>query len=315
MKLFSNKTCRHFSWLSFSLFLRSPLTLCQFLNAKKSRNRNTISFCQPKNFLTSRHLAGSFPRCQSGSGDASQSGSIILSQLRFPPEIMQPRSVGISPCFWFSSHAAARVICKIERISILSKFRQCLKLGVDGKLKRARIAADLDHERMKITANAKLSDFRSHIARKRCRPIQSAISQIPCHPPIFGDCKNRSAALFGRHQPLPRATKRQLDSKSCGQKEVDFSGFKFLQVARGNLGSFGQFFLCQPFANPLAADIRSENFDSLPFFFGNSHDILHRGSTKNVNDTYIVKTLSDFACQDREFAGQWKKISTGRRFF
>jgi hypothetical protein len=143
MKLFSNKTCRHFSRVSSSLFSQPPITLGQFLNAKKSWNRNTISFCQPKNFLTSRHLASSFPRCQSGSGNTRQSGSIILSQLCFLSEIMQPGSVGVSPCCWFSSHAVARIIPKSERVSILSKFRQNIKIAIDGKLKNPRIATGL----------------------------------------------------------------------------------------------------------------------------------------------------------------------------
>jgi hypothetical protein len=143
MKLFSNMTFRHFSRLSCSPFSRPFLTFGQFFNAKESRDRNTVSFCQPKNFLAPRHLASSFPCCQSGSGNTSQSGSIILSQLCFLAEIMQPSPVGVSPCCWFSSHTAARIIRKMERISILSKFRQTIKIAIDGKRKTTRIATSL----------------------------------------------------------------------------------------------------------------------------------------------------------------------------
>ena len=121
--------------------------------------------------------------------------------------------------------------------------------------------------------------------------------------------------LFRRHQPLPGTPERQLDSKRCGQKQIDLPRFKFLKVARGNLGSFGQFFLRQTFANPFAPYIRAKRLDSFPFFFGNCHDILHRFPPQNVNDTYIAKRLLDYASQAGEFAEQWKKISTGRRFF
>lgn len=142
MKLFLNKTCRYYSRLSSSLFSQPRLALSQFLNAKKSWNRNTVSFCQPKNFLTPRHLSSSFPCCQSGSGDAGHSGSIILGQLCFFSKIMQPGSVGVSSCCWFSSHATARIVRKSERISILSKFRQNIELVVDGNFKSVRIAAE-----------------------------------------------------------------------------------------------------------------------------------------------------------------------------
>lgn len=168
---------------------------------------------------------------------------------------------------------------------------------------------------MKITANVKLPDFRGHIAAKRCRPNRPAMSQMPSHPPGFRDYKNRCPALFGRRQPFPQAPKRQLNSKGCGHKEVDFSRFKFLEVAHGDHGSFGEFLPRQPFANPLTADVHPEKFDAIPFFFGNSHTILHRGSMGKLNDTYIAKILSGFACQAVEFAGQQKKSSTGRTFY
>ena len=143
MKFFPKKACRHFFRPSSSLFSQTLFAFGQFLNTKKSWNRNTVGTCQPKNFLTPRHLAGSFPRCQRGSGNASQSRSIILGQLCFFPEIMQPGSVGVSPCCWFASHATARIIRKSECISFLSKFRQYIKLAIDGNLRNSRIATGL----------------------------------------------------------------------------------------------------------------------------------------------------------------------------
>ena len=122
---------------------RACLSFCvHFLNAKKSRNRNTVSFCQPKNFLTPRHLASSFPRRQSGSRNAGQSGRLVLSQFCFPAEIMQPSSVGISPCFWFSSHATVRIICEIGGLSVLSRFRQNVKLRVDRYAGTVKMSAE-----------------------------------------------------------------------------------------------------------------------------------------------------------------------------
>jgi hypothetical protein len=62
-----------------------------------------------------------------------------------------------------------------------------------------------------------------------------------------------------------------------------------LQIARGNFGAFGQFILRQSLAHALAAHVCAELLDSLPFFLGNCHDILHRFQAMNMNDTYIVK--------------------------
>lgn len=80
-----------------------------------------------------------------------------------------------------------------------------------------------------------------------------------------------------------------MNSKCCRQKNVDFPGLDFLKVARGNFGSFGQCILRQFFTHPFAAHICAEDLDSLPFFFGKGHDILHRALTVEMNDTYIVK--------------------------
>ena len=113
-----------------------------FVHAKESWNRNAISLCQSKNFLTPRHLARSFPRRQCGSRDASHSGRLVLSQLCFPSEIMQPSSVGISPRFWFSSHATARIIREIGGLSVLSRFRQNVKLKVDRCAETVKVSAE-----------------------------------------------------------------------------------------------------------------------------------------------------------------------------
>lgn len=103
--------------------------------------------------------------------------------------------------------------------------------------------------------------------------------------------KAKGGILFSGHQTLPRTPEGQLDSERCRQKQIDLPGFDFLKVACGNLGLFGQFLLRQSFADPFTSHISAECLDSLPFFFGNCHDILHRFATQNVNDTYIVKKV------------------------
>jgi len=95
--------------------------------------------------------------------------------------------------------------------------------------------------------------------------------------------------LFRRCQPVPRTTESQLNPKCRGDEDVDFPGFNFLQVARGYFCPFRQFILCHSFAHPFPAHISAENFDSLPFFLGKRHDILHRFLMVAMNDTYIVK--------------------------
>jgi hypothetical protein len=88
-----------------------------------------------------------------------------------------------------------------------------------------------------------------------------------------------------------------LDSEGGGDQNVDFPGLNFLKIPRRNFSPFGQIILGQTFANPFPAHIRAEDLDSLPFFFGNSHDILHRFLMVKMNDTYIVKRISDLACK------------------
>ena len=83
--------------------------------------------------------------------------------------------------------------------------------------------------------------------------------------------------------------KRQLNPERRGEQNVDLPRFDFLQIARGDFGALGQFFLGQTFPHPLPAQIGAKDLDSLPFFFGNSHDILHRHLMPEMNDTYIVK--------------------------
>jgi len=70
-----------------------------------------------------------------------------------------------------------------------------------------------------------------------------------------------------------------LNPENSRGQNVYFTRLNFLQITRGYFGPFGQFFLRQAFAYPLPAHIRAEGFDSLPFFSGNGHDILHRFST------------------------------------
>ena len=143
---------------------------------------------------------------------------------------------------------------------------------------------------MKIITNAECPGFCSRIGEVGCRLTSFRISRPKCHPKIFlRNGKRRDAALFSRHQPFVGTAKPQLNSKGGGQEDVDFPGLDFLQIARGNFSAFGQFVLRQFFANALPAHIRAEDFDSLPLFLGNGHDILHRFYAGNMNDTYIVK--------------------------
>ncbi len=97
---------------------------------------------------------------------------------------------------------------------------------------------------------------------------------------------------LGWHQPLVRTGQCQLNSERGSEQDVDFASLDFLQVARGNFGALGQFILRHALANPLAAHVCAEYLDSLPFFSGNRHDILHRFSAIEMNDTYIVKRIS-----------------------
>jgi hypothetical protein len=105
--------------------------------------------------------------------------------------------------------------------------------------------------------------------------------------------ENRRGILsLGWHQPLVRTSQCQLNPESSGEQDVDFSGLDFLQVARGDLGALRQRILRHALANPLPTHACAEKLDSLPFFTGNRHDILHRFSPVEMNDTYIVKRIS-----------------------
>lgn len=99
----------------------------------------------------------------------------------------------------------------------------------------------------------------------------------------------KNQTLFRGSQPFPRAAERQLNTKRRGDENVNFSGLNFLKISCGNFSAFGQFILRQAFAHPLSAHVRTEDLDSLPFFLGNCHDILHRFLMMEMNDTYIVK--------------------------
>ena len=101
----------------------------------------------------------------------------------------------------------------------------------------------------------------------------------------------KNQTLFNGCQPFPRATECQLNPKCRGDENVDFSGLNFLEISRGNFSTLGQLILRQPLAHTFPAHIGTEDLDSLPFFFGNSHDILHRFLMVEMNDTYIVKSF------------------------
>lgn len=99
----------------------------------------------------------------------------------------------------------------------------------------------------------------------------------------------KNQTLFRGCQPFPRATECQLNPKCRGDENVDFPGLNLLKISRGNFSAFCKRILRQTLAHPLPAHIGTEDLDSLPFFFGNGHDILHRFIIPEMNDTYIVK--------------------------
>jgi hypothetical protein len=96
-----------------------------------------------------------------------------------------------------------------------------------------------------------------------------------------------------------------LNPKRRRDQNVYFPRFNFLQIARGDFSPFRQFVLRQFFAHPLAAHIRAENVDSLPFFLGNGHDILHRFLMLKMNDTYIVKEIQIILASTGKEACNW----------
>jgi len=130
----------------------------------------------------------------------------------------------------------------------------------------------------------------------------------------LGFDSRESCPLLGRHQSLPRASESQLNPKSRGEENVDFSGFNFLKIPRGDFGPFGQFILRQTFAHPFPAHIGAENLDSIPFFPGNGHDILHRLLMLEMNDTYIVKTAWIFLAREATHMNYQCNVSLGRKF-
>ena len=101
----------------------------------------------------------------------------------------------------------------------------------------------------------------------------------------------KNQTLFRRSQPFPGTTESQLNPKRCGDENVNFPGLNLLKISGGNFSAFGQFILRQTLAHPLPAHVGTKDLDSLPFFLGNGHDILHRFLMVEMNDTYIVKRL------------------------
>jgi hypothetical protein len=123
-------------------------------------------------------------------------------------------------------------------------------------------------------------------------PRSVPISHIKRRSGVGMENDNKGAiVLLKRHESFPRATKSQLDSEGGCDEDVNFSAFNFLQVARRNFRPFRQFILCQFLTHPLAAHIGTKDLDSLPFFLGYGHDILHRFLIQKMNDTYIVKSF------------------------
>ena len=99
-------------------------TWIKLVGAEKPLKGNLISLGQSKDLTTTRHLARSLPCGKGCARNASQSGRFLLRQSRFFSEEVQPGSVGITPCFRFSTHAASRLDCEVGKKMLLSRFRQ-----------------------------------------------------------------------------------------------------------------------------------------------------------------------------------------------
>ena len=112
---------------------------------------------------------------------------------------------------------------------------------------------------------------------------------VSCESRLKKSSSSSGILSLDGHQPFARTPKRQLNPERGSEQDIDFPGLNFLKIARGDFGALGQFILRHALVNPLPAHVRAEDFDSLPFFPGNRHDILHRFLMVEMNDTYIVK--------------------------
>jgi hypothetical protein len=124
--------------------------------------------------------------------------------------------------------------------------------------------------------------------RPRCK-IDNGFHSVSGESRLKTSSSNRGVLSLDWHQPLAWTPQRKLNPKCGGEQDVDFASLDFLQVARGDFGTLGQFILRHALANPLPAHVCAKDLDSLPFFPGNRHDILHRFQRPEMNDTYIVK--------------------------
>ena len=118
----------------------NPSLDIKFFDAKKPWNRNLIRFCESKNFLASRQIASPLPSGQGGSRKAGQLSCSLLRQFCFPSQIVQPSPVRMSTRFWSSAHAPARVVCEIEWLSVLSKYRQIRNSALTANARNAKTA-------------------------------------------------------------------------------------------------------------------------------------------------------------------------------
>jgi len=134
--------------------------------------------------------------------------------------------------------------------------------------------------------------------KRRSKLVVPFLVGILCRSSFARLCRavNEIFASFNWHQAFPRTTESQLNPKRSGNKDVYFPCLDFLKIARRDLSFFSQSLLCQALPNPFTAHIRAENLDPLPLFFGNSHSILHRFLSQNMNDTLYREIFSDFYC-------------------
>ena len=89
------------------------LALTDLFGTKEFLKRYAVELCQSDNTLTSGNTAGTLPTLECCPGNTRYFGDFHLRQSFLMPQIMQPRSVRVSPCFCLSPHAPARIILKI----------------------------------------------------------------------------------------------------------------------------------------------------------------------------------------------------------
>jgi hypothetical protein len=102
-----------------SIAYSDDLALTDFFGTEEFLKGHAVELCQSDNTLTSGQTAGTFPTPERCPGNTRYFGDFHLRQSFLMPQIMQPRSVRVSPCFCLSPHAPARVNLKIPASRLL----------------------------------------------------------------------------------------------------------------------------------------------------------------------------------------------------